>query len=103
MTVVTELSIVSNVTEQLTAGDGRAALAVLQEELVKRGCETALVEPDDGRKPWLEVRNPEVEQLVERIVANANGFWWPWAERIARLDEVSSAAELIAQVLSSSP
>jgi hypothetical protein len=75
-----------------------AALAQLEKDLVNRGYETALM-AQVGMRPYLEVRHPQVPRLVERIVANANGFWWPWAERIATLDEVAHTAERVAQVL----
>jgi hypothetical protein len=79
--------------------DAHEALGRLQDGLNERGYETALVTPGEGRLPLLEVRNPEAKMLVERIVANANGYWWSWAEKIAMLDEVDSAAVIVARVL----
>ncbi|HEY2578451.1 MAG TPA: hypothetical protein VGI74_19285 [Streptosporangiaceae bacterium] len=43
--------------------------------------------------------NPQVTALSERIFAQADSFFWPWAEPIASRDEVTAAATIVARVL----
>jgi hypothetical protein len=83
----------------MTHGAEYVALEQLREELIARGFTVLVLPSDGGRMSYLEVSNPEAPRLAERVVANANGFWWPWAERIAVLDQVGPAARLVAQVL----
>ncbi len=78
-------------------------LEELAEELGRRGLRTRLMTPY-GRIPSLHVVNPQVSRMAEDVYVGRSRdglwwFWWPWAERIARSDEVSEAAALIARVL----
>lgn len=74
----------------------------LGDELVGRGLRVRLTMPL-GTAPCLHVMNPEASALTENILAEhgADGwwFWWSWAERIASVDEVPTAADRVAQVL----
>ena len=36
-------------------------------------------------------------------MAEAGWFWWPWADRIAPVTDVSTAADRVARVLSARP
>src|SRR6266705_6132354 len=78
--------------------EGRAA------RLAKHGLLTRLTIPA-GRVPSLHVVNPAVSRLAEDVYVGRSQdglwwFWWPWAERIARADELGEAATIIARVLS---
>ncbi|HET7013415.1 MAG TPA: hypothetical protein VFI65_05875 [Streptosporangiaceae bacterium] len=76
----------------------------LAAELGRRGLQARLVTPD-GRIPSLHVANPLTSRLAEDVYVGRSQddlwwFWWPWAERIARDDELGEAAMIIARVLS---
>jgi hypothetical protein len=75
-----------------------AALERLAGELTERGYE-ARVRERTGRLPYLDVRNPRANVLAERVYAQAEAFWWSWAERISGCDEVTTAASILARVL----
>lgn len=76
----------------------------LAAELGKRGLKARLVTPN-GRVPRLHVVNPAMPRMTEDVYVGRTQdglwwFWWPWAERIARGDELGEAAAIIARVLS---
>lgn len=76
----------------------------LAAELGRRGLRARLVTPG-GRVPSLHVVNPVTPRLAEDVYVGRSQdglwwFWWPWAERIARGDEISEAAAIIGRVLS---
>ncbi len=83
-------------------GNDTTALEKLAAELTARGYEARLIAPD-GRPPWLTVINPAAAMLAETIMADAQWFWWPWADRIAPTADVATAADAIAQVLAPAP
>lgn len=72
-------------------------LGRLAEELARRGLAVTLA--PDSERPVLEVVNPGVRLLSERVACEAEWFWWTWAERIAPVDDVRLAADSIAKVL----
>jgi hypothetical protein len=80
-------------------GPGPAAeLERLAAALGARGYEAQLITPE-GREPWLAVSNPQAPALSETVMAHAEWFWWPWADRIARTADVDAAAVTVARVL----
>jgi hypothetical protein len=83
-------------------GDDTAALEKLAAELNARGYEARLAVPD-GRPPWLAVINPAATMLEETVMAYAEWFWWPWADRIAPAADAATAADAIARVLALAP
>jgi hypothetical protein len=78
--------------------DDAAALEKLAAELGGLGFQCRLVDPAP-ELAWLEVTNPRVRVLSERILAQSGWFWWPWAERLAEAGDVVGAAARIARVL----
>ena len=91
-----------------SAYDGERHLTLLRSELAGRGMKADL----DTRPafPRLRVHSPvetmpDVAEFENSIVAAFFGhdlwFAWPWAEPIARVTEVSRAADEIVQVLGS--
>jgi hypothetical protein len=75
----------------------------LAEVLAHHGLRTSLMAPP-GRVPSLHVVNPAASALAEDVYVGRcqDGtwwFWWSWAERIATLDNLDAAADLIKQVL----
>jgi hypothetical protein len=76
----------------------QADLEKLAAELTARGYEAKLCTPA-GRLPFLDVRNPAASALSERVYAQADSFWFSWAERIAGCDEPAAAAAILARVL----
>jgi hypothetical protein len=75
-----------------------APLEKLAAELGARGYDVTLIVAA-GRRAALAVRNPAAPMLTEDILADAEWFWWPWADRIAAVTEVAAAAEQVARVL----
>lgn len=73
-------------------------LEKLAAELAARGLR-AQVQALPGRLPCLSVTNPQATVLTERVFAQADSYWWSWAERIAGCDEVTTAAGILARVL----
>ena len=63
-----------------------------------RGFQADLCLPG-SRLPYLDVRNPRATVLAAKVYAQADTFWWSWAEKIADCDEVSTAAGILARVL----
>jgi hypothetical protein len=78
------------------------ALEKLAAELHSRGYEARITTPD-GRQPRLTVTNPAAVILAETVLADAGWYWWPWADRIAAMAEVSTAADVITRVLAVLP
>lgn len=76
----------------------QADLERLAAEMAARGYQADLRTPP-GRLPYLDVRNPRASVLAERVYAQAEAFWWSWAERISGCDEVTTAAGGLARVL----
>jgi hypothetical protein len=81
-----------------SSGAGNAALEDLALELAARGLTAQVVTPA-GRRPWLEVRNPQAAILSELVVADGSSFWWSWAEPITAVTDVTGAADKLALVL----
>lgn len=81
-----------------TQVDEITSLEELAAEVGRRGLHATLHEPG-GRLPFLEIGNPAASVLSERVYAQADAFWWSWAERIARCDQVATAADMLARVL----
>jgi hypothetical protein len=79
------------------AGD-IADLEKLAAELAARGYQADLRTPA-GRLPYLDVRNPRASVLAEKVYAQADAYWYSWAERIADCDDVTTAAAILARVL----
>lgn len=88
------------------SAEATAAIAVLEELAIRLGADGWQVQlhaPPD-RRPMLHVTNPRVTVLSELVTADtgADGrwwFWWSWAERISRADDLDRAAAVIARVL----
>jgi hypothetical protein len=75
----------------------------LAEALAGASLRTRLLAPP-GRLPRLHTLNPAAPALAEDIyVGPAHDgewwYWWSWAERIARADDLPGAAALICRVL----
>jgi hypothetical protein len=75
-----------------------AELDRLAAELVTLGFHTDIGTHAD-RLPYLDVRNPRATILGERVYAQGGSYWWSWAERIARTEDVTTAAATLASVL----
>lgn len=87
----------------ITRPDDQAVLDDLDKlaaALTERGYLAQVCTPA-GRLPFLHARNSQVSALSERIFAQADNFFWPWAEPIAARDQVTEAAATIARVLAS--
>ena len=82
--------------------DPAAALEKLAAELAARGFATPALSRH-GRPASLTVANPAASMLTETVMAEAGWFWWPWADRIAPVTDVSTAADRVARVLSARP
>jgi hypothetical protein len=79
-----------------------AQLAVLAENLAGQGFAAYLIEV--GSRACLMVASRSVPQLPEKVYAAPADdgtwwFWWSWADRIAPVGEVETAAFKIAYVL----
>lgn len=77
---------------------GMAELEKLAAELDGLTYAARLVTPQ-GRRPYLHVRNRAAGVLTENVYAGDGFFWWGWAERIASVAEVATAAQIIRRVL----
>jgi hypothetical protein len=75
-----------------------ADLRRLAAELTVLGFQATLRTPV-GKQPYLQVTNPQVVLLTERIFAEAGSFWWSWIEPITDREHVIEAALVIARVL----
>jgi hypothetical protein len=78
--------------------DAAASLEELGTQLDARGYQAQLVTPP-GRRPRLQVRNPDVPMLAEDIYAESGWYWYAFAERIAPAADPATAAAKIARVL----
>jgi hypothetical protein len=78
-----------------------ADLDKLAAELTARGLQAELRTPD-GKLPYLDVTNPGISVLTERVYAQADAYWYGWAEKIADCDDVAKAADSLARVLGGS-
>jgi len=70
----------------------------LATELSQHGLRAELCVPS-GKLPYLHVSNPEASVLSERVYAQADSFWYSWAQRIAGCDDVPAAAATLGRVL----
>jgi hypothetical protein len=75
-----------------------ADLERLAAELASRGFQTTLRAPEDSTA-CLTVRNPRASVLAETVYAGKGSFWWSWREPIAGVDQVITAAGILARVL----
>jgi hypothetical protein len=80
--------------------DATASLEELAGQLGERGYQAQLVTPG-GRRPRLQVRNPDVPLLAEDVYAESGWYWYAFAERIAPASQPAIAAARIAGVLHS--
>jgi hypothetical protein len=78
--------------------DDHAELERLADELAARGYHAEVCTPP-GKLPYLNARNPRAAVLAEKVYAQADSFWYSWAERIAGCDEISTAADILMRVL----
>ena len=78
--------------------DGVTELERLGAELVKIGFK-ADVRVQGDRLPYLDIKNPRASILGERVYAQGGSYWWSWAERISRCEDVTTAAATLANVL----
>jgi hypothetical protein len=76
----------------------QAELGTLAAEMAARGY-TARLHTPHARLPYLEIRNPEVSALSEKVYAQAGAFWFSWAAKIADTDSPADAARMLARVL----
>jgi serine/threonine-protein kinase RsbW len=76
----------------------QAELQKLATGVTGRGLTAALRTPA-GKLPYLDVCNPHVMVMTERVYAQAGSFWYGWDERIGRYDELEQVAALITRVL----
>lgn len=76
----------------------QADLEKLAAELATHGLQADLHTPN-GRLPYLDVKNSCARVLTERVYAQADTFWFSWAEKIAGCDEAITAAAILARVL----
>jgi hypothetical protein len=77
-----------------------ADLDSLATELAKRGLLAELRTPGD-KLPYLDVTNPGISVLTERVYAQADAYWFGWAEKIGDCDDVIQVADKLAHVLGS--
>lgn len=80
--------------------DASARFKELGALLGDRGYQAQLI-ATQGRRPRLQVRNPDVPMLAEDVYAESGWFWYAFAERIAPDSEPAAAAAKIAHVLHS--
>jgi hypothetical protein len=76
----------------------QAELETLAAEVTARGYVAQLYTPA-ARLPYLEVRNPQVSALSERVYAQAGVYWFSWAQKIADTDNPAEAARRLDRVL----
>jgi hypothetical protein len=84
--------------ESVSSDTEQADLARLADALAPHGCKTVLVTRED-KMPCLDVIHPDAGELSERVYAQADFFWYAWAEVITRRDEPAAAAQAIARAL----
>jgi hypothetical protein len=76
----------------------QAELETLAAQVTALGFVAQLYTPD-ARLPYLEVRNPQVSALSERVYAQAGAYWFSWAQKISDTDDPADAARRLARVL----
>ncbi len=81
-----------------SSSSAEADLEKLAAELGSRGFTARLVTPE-GRVPSLEVSDPGAVSPPQAVMAGLGFFWWPWAEKIAGVTDVHTAAGTITRVL----
>ncbi len=89
------------ITQSLPPGHddtGPADLDRLAPHLAAVGFRATVQEPR-GRLPYLDVRNPRSAAMSEKIYAQADWYFWSWAQRIAPCGQPAAAAAIIARVL----
>jgi hypothetical protein len=88
---------------RLTGSEAELAdLDLLAAQLVARGLSAKLRTPE-GRLPYLDVTNPGVSVLTERVYAQADAYWYGWAEQIADCADAAKAADRLAHGLGVAP
>jgi serine/threonine-protein kinase RsbW len=88
--------------ERACADDEIAELGRMAGELAQAlaaRCLAADVATRPDGLPYLAVHAPQAPALTQRVYPQADWFFWPTAERIAASDDVSTAADVIAQVM----
>ncbi|HEY3734234.1 MAG TPA: hypothetical protein VGL63_09995 [Streptosporangiaceae bacterium] len=78
--------------------DDATDLEKLAAELDGRAYVISLV-AGDGRRARLHITSRQAARLVEYVYADAESFWWGWAERIGPVADVAGAALAINNVL----
>jgi hypothetical protein len=81
-----------------TQATGTADLERLAAELATRGFQAAVRALEDGTA-CLTVRNPRASVLAEMVYAQGGSYWWSWREPISGVDQVTTAAAILARVL----
>jgi anti-sigma regulatory factor (Ser/Thr protein kinase) len=84
--------------EQQDSDDGRAELEKLAAELTGRELTAHLV-LQAGKLPYLAVNHTKNSGPPQRIYAQADWFFGPYAERIAACDDLTGAADAIVRAL----
>lgn len=84
------------------AGHATGQLGMLAGNLIGRGFTAHIDQP--GKYPCVRVAHGSVPQMSETVYAAPADegtwwFWWSWADRIAPIGEVETAAFKIAYVL----
>jgi hypothetical protein len=79
-----------------------AALEALAAKLGRDQWVTVLTVRGPGHTPRLHIINRSVPDLASDVYAEADWYWWPHAERIARTADPATAAGIMAQALSPS-
>jgi hypothetical protein len=49
-------------------------------------------------RPHLHITNRQATQLTERIYSDGKAYWWGWAERIADVADLATAAAAVSRV-----
>lgn len=52
-----------------------------------------------GRRSRLTITNRRAAVLTESVYAENGWYWWGWGERLASVEDVDKAAEIIGAVL----
>lgn len=81
-----------------TQTDDITGLTELATEVTALGLHAAVRE-FPGHAPYLHVTNPQAAVLTEKVFIHEDRFWFSWAEPIARRDEPTTAAAILARVL----
>ena len=73
-------------------------LESLAAELTARGLQADLRTPGNTL-PYLHVHNPAATALNENIYAQADAYWYSWAEKITSTSHPALAADTLTRVL----